>query len=191
MVKDENTWTQIACDNCRKQVRRQKCWLKTYKNRFCSQDCLSAFRSKGGSVVFNCETCSKETIRTKSLFSYARHHFCSNKCAAAFRSEHSKGYIDRNGYKRINVKGQTLLEHRCVMEKLLNRKLKRTETVHHKNGIRHDNRPENLEILPRRHGPGQKYEDRLLDAIQYLVELGYLIIPKSFVSESTRGINNG
>ena len=37
--------------------------------------------------------------------------------------------------------------HQIVAEKKLGRRLKSNETVHHKNGVRDDNRPSNIEVM--------------------------------------------
>jgi hypothetical protein len=64
-----------------------------------------------------------------------------------------------NGYIKVTANGQFMLEHRYVMEQYLGRPLWEDENVHHKNGIRDENRLENLELWAKAQPAGQRVAD--------------------------------
>ncbi len=58
------------------------------------------------------------------------------------------------------------------MSRLLGRPLTADESVHHKNGDRLDNRPENLELWSRWQPSGQRVADKITFALELLTRYG-------------------
>lgn len=79
--------------------------------------------------------------------------------AGLLKAPNGTGFLDSNGYRRVSQNGRTRLEHHVVMERVLGRPLQPFENIHHINGIRDDNRPENLELWTKPQPNGQRPED--------------------------------
>lgn len=82
----------------------------------------------------------------------------------------------RGGYVRVFVgagaPGATasgyIAEHRKVMQEMLGRALVPEENVHHINGVRSDNRSENLELWSVSQPSGQRVADKLAWAKEFV-----------------------
>jgi hypothetical protein len=90
----------------------------------------------------------------------------------------SADYYADNPLKR----NKYVFEHRFVMSKIIGRKLRKGESVHHKNGIRGDNRPENLELWVSTQPSGQRVSDLVDFARNIIKEYGNIHQNKELLS---------
>jgi len=103
--------------------------------------------NRGKKGVYSKKTILKMSISHKGMHNSPLTEFKKGSNLGINHPNWKGGTHTVAGYREIRVDGKRFLEHRYFMEKKIGRKLKKTEHVHHINGIRDDNRIENLVLI--------------------------------------------
>ncbi len=159
-VKRKTNYCSIGCYRKKCKTCQNEFAPKTVRQVYCSLKC-----KQKKAVCKSCETSFVIGKGSKGLF-------CSNRCGYDFICPVGTVRKDSSGYMIVKVpraipgerrsgKGNKnwMWEHRYVMQKVLGRPLEKYESVHHMNGKKDDNRPENLELWKRSQPVGIRGND--------------------------------
>lgn len=163
--------TVCSIDGCERTDNIVRGWCKNHYNRWrlWGDPLGSQTRPRVPCAVDGCER--DDHCKGLCVMHYGRlQAFGDPGEAAPRRKAAGDGHVDSLGYRRITVKGRHVKEHRHVMEQLLGRPLRSFEQVHHINGIKTDNRPENLELWAS-HPKGQRVDDLVAFVVENYPEL--------------------
>lgn len=175
---------KIFCNNnCNKKFwdiehqRQRKIALNTRSIvlnncRLCQQQCKNFERSDP-----LCKPCKLKVLRRKEMNK-------SIKTEDILREDFDRknrkvAHLDKYGYVMVpglghpnSEKGGRIREHILIVSNFLRRPLFEHENIHHKNGVRDDNRIENLELWSTSQPSGQRVEDKIQWCKEFLKQYG-------------------
>lgn len=188
----------VPCTFCGVDVRRTP--SRAEGRRYCGQECYRADRPnrpkvkradagvrRSPTITKPCEACG--VMVERRVTDTRPRVFCSRACYQTTAKQQGgrpprltigESRVTADGYVTVYVgKGNPMaqgrgwcLEHRVAMAKMIGRPLLPHENVHHVNGVRSDNRPENLELWARMQPAGQRVEDLVAFAREVLALYG-------------------
>lgn len=162
-----------------------------------SLDNFTKDRSRKDGLNRKCRECVKDEVGARNLAAgkkclcgkdiWYKSEMCMScrKRQPPQRRHNAHGYAFwTNYYEHPNAfrQGQ-ILEHVLVMSQHLGRPLEPHENVHHKNGVRDDNRIENLELWSTSQPPGQRVQDK----VEWAIELLKLYAPDQLIPLENNG----
>lgn len=147
----------VLCVVCAREFYRSPAEIKAGR-QLCSVTCANKAQTKTP-VAKVCAQCGKPMALKPSQ---AVRQYCSKACEAAARVKRPLDRWHNGKQARQDDQGYVLVwqpdhpnkafkgwqyEHRLVAEHVIGRFLDSSEHVHHVNGVKDDNRPENLAVL--------------------------------------------
>lgn len=164
------------CNKCKEFKSITHFYSKGAQCKQCLADLQRVYRKAKASSCLDCgaKTNHRNSKRCRDCANFKQRGSGSNFYKTG-KYINNYGYVQITGqYDHPNArKDGCISEHTLVMAQLLGRPLFETENVHHKNGIRDDNRPENLELWSTAQPAGQRVEDKIAWAIEFLERYGY------------------
>ena len=133
----------MKCDWCGKPVRSYPSDMKK-KHRFCSRSCQDAFRNKRSNPERYKEY--GDYSKNGQRFSEMNRKMNPTRMTPETRAKLRAARLD-SGHGKTYAKTYGRHTHRVIAEQILGRPLKRNEVVHHIDGNKRNNTPENLLVM--------------------------------------------
>lgn len=159
-AKRESNYCSVECYRKKCKTCEQEFAPKTVRQVYCSVECKQK--------TATCKNCEVNFVVSKG----SKGIFCSTACGYDFICPVGSTAKDSSGYMIVKVPPGTpgtkmagrgrrhwMWQHRFVMQNILGRPLEKNESVHHMNGVKDDNRPENLELWKRSQPAGIRSKD--------------------------------
>lgn len=166
----------LTCKACGETFETFPGWVKSGRRKYCGKDCWReaarrALKERGSPTAGK-----RHTPEARAMMSSA-----AKGRSVKEKSSQWKGgtFLDKQGYRRVMIDilpaeqqpmaramaskgsgGKYIAEHRLVAAMMRGTPILPSEVVHHRNGVKSDNRPENLEVMPRE---GHTKEHRLIE----------------------------
>ncbi len=181
-----------SCGCLIKEINKKRCFKSLVGKKFGKLKVLKRMQNgKKNTVRYLCECdCGNEKIIAYGSLT-RKDKFSTKSCGCLIKkNKFYKPYIpvpknnsrkDSYGYVRLYKPNHNYLnyesksqsrwigEHISAMSEYLQRPIQKGEQIHHKNGIRNDNRIENLELWSKSHPSGQRVKD-VIDFCRWYLE---------------------
>ena len=159
------------CITCSKEIDYSK---RNYSRKFCGGCYKKDYKKRKPEQAEKARKYGRDKVRIRRGLPLD-HPYLITRPGEGSMTKHGYRDIWKPGHPNCKNKLGRIYEHVWIMSEHLGRPLMKGETVHHKNGIRDDNRIENLELWHRGQPAGQRIEDRIKFYKEFLEQYGYKV----------------